>query len=370
MLVEVSGGMTDAFAVELRDDDLVYYHHPAMEKPRESTVRPTAKEWASFRRSVETTGALSWRGAFKPEPEAMVTDAVSWSVNLRWQDGEEVSCQGYQVFPPSGDSWSPGPEWNRFCRAVSRLVEGQEFAWQTAARRTADTRGSRRQIREWVCERRQEFEDALAESSSTFRVQLTSSVNWIAPHATDGLHEYRDELWNMLASTSPQKDGFWPARGPVWDAAGHVPVEGALGAVLVEAKSHVGELRSSPTAASGESLETIERALYETKTALGIDPKAPWTGAYYQLANRLAMLHWLRNHADVDAWLFNVYFLGDRFASGDRTIMGPPTVSAWQTEIARAKDVLQIPDNHALVPYAIDVFLPAVPLVAGVDPVG
>ena len=62
---------------------------------------------------------------------------------------------------------------------------------------------------------------------------------------------------------------------------------------------------------------------------VGVDPSP-----HYQVANRLAFLHWLHEHAHREAWLVHVYFT----------------------------DALQIPPAHPLSSHRADVFLPAAPV--------
>ena len=81
--------------------------------------------------------------------------------------------------------------------------------------------------------------------------------------------------------------------------------------------------------------------------------RAPWAVHFYQLANRLAHLHFLRRH-DVPAWLILVGFLGDR------DMKGPSSIEAWEAAYDVAFHVMGIPRKHALSPYIVHVH-PAVP---------
>lgn len=65
----------------------------------------------------------------------------------------------------------------------------------------------------------------------------------------------------------------------------------------------------------------IERALAETKRALGVPEDRDWFSDYYQFCNRVAILHFLNKHA-VPASLLYIYFTGDQ---GDRTEPVPLT---------------------------------------------
>ncbi|HZC15890.1 MAG TPA: hypothetical protein VE309_03940, partial [Caulobacteraceae bacterium] len=88
--------------------------------------------------------------------------------------------------------------------------------------------------------------------------------------------------------------------------------------------AHIAELFSSPTQASVPSLERIERALGTTSTLLKASPKAPWSQCFFQYANRLAHLAFLRRHGK-PAWLVLVSFVGDE------AVGGPRTAEAWES---------------------------------------
>lgn len=134
-------------------------------------------------------------------------------------------------------------------------------------------------------------------------------VTWLSPLPTDHWAEYRDAAFlerighPELAAALKR---FWPARGPQWDGlarAGNV-------VFVVEAKAHVGELASSCAAESPASRDLITKSLDATKRALGAKEDADWMNGYYQLANRLAHLSFLREHR-VDARLVLLQFTGE-----------------------------------------------------------
>jgi hypothetical protein len=144
------------------------------------------------------------------------------------------------------------------------------------------------------------------------------------------------------------------------DAVADIPgPDGARGVLLVEGKSHEAELSSPKTEARGESLETIRRALDETKGHLGVPEEVEWTGRYYQLANRLAFLYYLRVRRSLPAWLLSIYFLGDRFESGGREIVGPTDPEGWREPMKVAEEYLSLPSDHPLSEYASRLYLPA-----------
>jgi hypothetical protein len=176
------------------------------------------------------------------------------------------------------------------------------------------------------------------------------SIEWLSPLAADDYAEYRDEAFltrlrvNHLAAALRE---FWPSRGPQWDALGRTD-RGDL--LLVEAKSHIAEMCSPGTAAATASKERITARLKEVAGTLGVRSNgAAWTDFFYQLANRLAHLQFLRDR-DQPAYLVLANFLND--AEMD----GPKTPEAWQAAYEVAFHVMGLPRRHKLSRYVIEVF--------------
>lgn len=185
-----------------------------------------------------------------------------------------------------------------------------------------------------------------------------NTINWLSPVRADDFAEYRDGEFLDLVGLSHLRASladFWPARGPQWDALG-VTDQGDV--LLVEAKAHVGELCSPGTAASGNSLELIEKRLGQLAEKLGARPeRADWTRHFYQLANRLAHLDFLRA-AGVPAYLVLVNFVGDS------DMGGPPTAEAWVSTYQVVHHVMGIPRRHALSRYVVHIYPDVRPKVA------
>jgi hypothetical protein len=187
------------------------------------------------------------------------------------------------------------------------------------------------------------------------------TIDWRSPLRDDGWAEYRDssflarighpELSNALRE-------FWPARGPQWDALAIADGE----VLLVEAKAHITELLSPPSAAAGRSLEHIERSLAQTIAAFGADPLAPWSRAFYQLANRLAFLHFLSSNG-VPARLALVNFVGDE------DMAGPASAAVWRSAYEVAFHVMGLPKRHPYASRILEVF-PDVARLADVEASG
>lgn len=169
---------------------------------------------------------------------------------------------------------------------------------------------------------------------------IESPIEWVSPLRSLQFEEYRDGAFLSSIGCdhlSSDLEGFWPKRGPQWDALGCA----AETRLLVEAKSHLKELFSPPTAARGASLAQIQGSLAETSSYLSAKPNVPWGPYFYQLVNRIAHLWFLRRNA-VDARLLLVNFLGDS------EMNGPKSALEWEAAYEMARLVLGLPTRHKL----------------------
>jgi len=137
---------------------------------------------------------------------------------------------------------------------------------------------------------------------------------------------------------------YWPQTGnvPNWDAVGRLESNSGKEYLLVEAKAHTEELRSSCLAKEPkkeEGLDAIRVALKATKEgglekikdALRATIKVngftadvvDWLSPYYQYANRLAHLHFLLEH-NIPARLVFIYFCGDDWCGKTLSNGKPP----------------------------------------------
>jgi len=162
-------------------------------------------------------------------------------------------------------------------------------------------------------------------------------LKWLAPLHDDKWAEYRDaQFLEKLghADLAGELANYWPRRGPQWDA---LAMDESGRAFLIEAKAHAREMAST-CKAGATSLRMITSSLEESKRALGAKPGSDWTKGYYQYANRLAHLHFLRKHA-VDAVLVFLYF------TGADDIGGPSSEAAWRRHVEAAPAHLGMPKN-------------------------
>lgn len=151
---------------------------------------------------------------------------------------------------------------------------------------------------------------------------------WLSPLFEDAYAEYGDaDFLNRIGQghLALALKGFWPQRGPQWDA---LASDGDERVFLFEAKAHAAEMASTCQAGSS-SRQKIIAACNETKHVVGAGPHTDWLDGYYQYANRIAHLYFLRKH-QVEAWLVFLYFLGDKDTSG------PDSEAGWGPHIEAA----------------------------------
>lgn len=174
------------------------------------------------------------------------------------------------------------------------------------------------------------------------------AVQWLSPLRDDDFAEYRDAAFLErlgLSRLSEALRDFWPKRGPQWDALGLAGDR----VILVEAKAHIDEFFSPPSAATGKSRETIAASLTATREALGVSSSTDWSTRFYQFANRLAHLYFLRSHG-VDAYLLFVDFICDD------DMRGPTCADEWAAVYRTAEYAFGLPKTHALSKFVFHVY--------------
>lgn len=138
-------------------------------------------------------------------------------------------------------------------------------------------------------------------------------ICWVSPLKKDDFAEYRDAdfLRRMgISELNGKLVQFWPKNGPQWDALGKTNDGEAF--FLVEAKANVPELVSFCGAKDAESLANISKSLSATQRWLNCrSPKIDWKNGFYQYANRLAHLYFLRELNHKEAYLIFIYFVND-----------------------------------------------------------
>jgi len=154
---------------------------------------------------------------------------------------------------------------------------------------------------------------------------------------------------NFLPEDHPARaawEQWWPQGRGIhnWDAVGQVRIGEAEEWLLVEAKANLEELCSACGATSPTNRPKIERAMAETKHALGVPEDRDWLNGYYQYCNRVAALYFL-NKNGVAARLLHIYFLGDR---GDPRRTCPEDEEGWQATLRAQEEHVGLPARHKL----------------------
>ena len=221
-------------------------------------------------------------------------------------------------------------------------------------------KGSQFQVQRYVNERRPALDAAVLDGLPSLAIH-NPRLNWVSPLASQGFRELRDARFLAtlgLERLAPLLGKFWPARGARWDGLAIVERDSReFGVLLVEGKSHPAELKSEGMRASSQSSrETIERAIQATANWLTI-PEANrknWYKSYYQTANRLAHLYWLRELAGIDTWLIHLLFVNDpTHAAKQRTSRQRWGRAIQEMEIELGLDQGFVPHfGHALLPGA------------------
>jgi hypothetical protein len=222
--------------------------------------------------------------------------------------------------------------------------------------------GSRRQLQDYVNEHETALTRAVMESLPEDLRQLGAGIQWVSPLARDNYLEYRDLTFlGALGITNAEGrlTGFWPKGGPCWDALGIISASDGRpdpAVILIEAKSHIREIYGGGCQAGPRSRGLIDRSLSTARRWCGAREDADWSGALYQSANRLAHLYFLRERLKRPAWLVNLYFLNDP--------IGPTDRAAWNSALRVVKSSLGL---ESTVPFAVDVFLPALEISGAVQ---
>ena len=215
----------------------------------------------------------------------------------------------------------------------------------------AANRGSRKWLQVLVNCRPELLNDAIAQRLPV----LPEDVDWLSPLAEDHYAEYRDHSFlDRLAGSmyfrAPMKaqqeiSDFWPRFGPQWDGLA-VTDRGQI--LLVEAKAHIPEMVTAPTQARGEpARQKISDSLGRVKTFVNSKAPVDWSASFYQYANRLAHLYWIREVNGHDAYLVNLFFINDR------EMNGPATEAEWQAAI-RLQEVFLGVRQSSQTGFAID----------------
>jgi hypothetical protein len=177
-------------------------------------------------------------------------------------------------------------------------------------------------------------------------------IEWLSPLEKDDYVEYSDSNFiNKLGVKLEHKAlaDFWPNGGPVWDGLAKIDKD-KKDILLIEAKSHIGELRSTLRAEATNSLRKICQSLNEAQGFLEVESLLDWGTPFYQYTNRLSHLYFLRVVNKLPAYLIFVYFINDE------DMRGPTSREEWQGALKLMKTLLGL-SRHKLSKYMADIFI-------------
>ena len=213
-----------------------------------------------------------------------------------------------------------------------------------------DTKGSQKWLRVLVNEYKPIFFREIVREMPHLNINNLDQIEWLSPLKKDKYVEYSDSAFiNKLGVKLEHKAlaDFWPNGGPVWDGLAKIDKKDIL---LIEAKSHIGELLTISKAKASNSLSTISKSLTKTQDFLGGKSHLEWTTPFYQYTNRLAHLYFLRELNKLPAYLVFVYFINDP------DMHGPSTKEEWQGALKLMKTLLGL-SRHKLSKYMADIFI-------------
>lgn len=159
-------------------------------------------------------------------------------------------------------------------------------------------------------------------------------IVWRSPIREDDYAEYYDEAFLerlQLQDLRTPMRSFWPASGPRWDA---LAITDCGKVLLVEAKAHIDESVDYGSGASPDPYRRIQESLAAAKKAFRASVEASWESPFYQYANRLAHLYFLRGLNGIDAYLLFLYF------ADAPDVPKPCTLDQWTGAICLTKTCL------------------------------
>jgi hypothetical protein len=122
--------------------------------------------------------------------------------------------------------------------------------------------------------------------------------------------------------------------------------------------THVPELLSPPTKASGKSAELIRRSLSEASDGLHASPGTDWSQRFYQYGNRLAHAWFLTHVNGLPVRLAFIHFIGDV------DMDGPSSRREWEAALTVLHEALGL--RGRMPRYVAEIFIdvrPSVPTV-------
>jgi hypothetical protein len=166
------------------------------------------------------------------------------------------------------------------------------------------------------------------------------AIDWRSPREDDDYAEYYDQAFLDRLGVdrlTMSLEEFWPKSGPRWDGLART-TDGKV--ILIEAKAHIDEAVDFRSKASPEALRRIVNRLDEAKSAFRASKDACWHTPLYQMANRLAHLHYLAGINGKDAYLVFIDF------ANAPDVPQPASREEWQGATRLAHKCLGLKDSR------------------------
>jgi len=174
-------------------------------------------------------------------------------------------------------------------------------------------------------------------------------IHWRSPLADDEFAEYFDQAFLGRLGITPGKISlrqFWPSGGPHWDG---LALTSNAEVILVEAKANITEFATDARGAeSPTSIHHIKKSLSEVQHFMDIAgnrcrPEL-WFNAFYQYANRLAHLYFLRELNGIPTHMVFLDIVNDPDSGNDAV----KTYYEWKSLVRLAESCLGITPGKPL----------------------
>jgi len=140
---------------------------------------------------------------------------------------------------------------------------------------------------------------------------------------------------------------YWPQTGNVqnWDAIAEIIGKDTDELIFIEAKAHLTEIQSNCGASTGSKTQ-IENAFAETINYFGLKKSvvSNWLSPFYQMANRLAFLHFLLKN-NIKAHLLFIYFCDDDPNNYKGNVICPKDNNGWKNDLTNMYSHLGIDES-------------------------
>jgi len=122
--VFVGGYMGPSYSVRWEQGTLVYESRARGYEPEETVeLHPSPEQWAQLWQALEEIGVWEWQARYE---NLRVVDGTHWSIEIEI-GGRRLTSHGSNAYPGSQGQRRVKSPFDRFCAAVSRLVDGRAF---------------------------------------------------------------------------------------------------------------------------------------------------------------------------------------------------------------------------------------------------